>query len=296
MLVVAALLAFVIGISLGMLGAGGGILMVPLLVYVVGLETKRAIVTSLVIVGATSILAVVPHARAGRVQFKTAIVFGLAGMAGAFGGGRIAKLIPAPVLLLGLATMMMLSATAMLRGRREGERSMSLVKGAVVGSGAGFVSGMVGAGGGFLVVPALVVFGGLAMADAVGTSLVVIAMQCFAAVLGHIAHTSVDFGLAGLIGVSAIMGSLVGARASQHVTPAKLRLGFAWIVVSMAMLTVGKELARLGAPLPLVVAALVVQPSIVGLVWLRVRSANAAPNAAQNAAPNAERARVQSLQ
>jgi hypothetical protein len=95
-----AVLSIVIGILLGLLGGGGSILTVPVLVYLAGLSTKSAIVTSLVVISITSFIAVINHARAGRVCWKTGITFGLAGMGGAFLGGRIAAYIPAPILLV----------------------------------------------------------------------------------------------------------------------------------------------------------------------------------------------------
>src|SRR5690606_4156440 len=102
----------------------------------------------------------------------------------------------------------------------------------------GSVAGMVGAGGGFLIVPALVVFGGVAVADAIGTSLLVIAMQCAAAVGGHLSHTAIDVSLALSVGGAAIAGSLVGAVVSRRISAAKLRSAFAWLVCAMAMLTI----------------------------------------------------------
>jgi uncharacterized protein len=277
-LVLAASLSFVIGLTLGLLGAGGGVLMVPMLVYLVGLPPKRAIVTSLVVVGATSLLASIPHARAGRVRYAIAIVFGLAGMAGAYGGGRVARFLPAPVLLLGLASVMVLSSLAMLLGRRgSGDGSMSLVKGASVGAVVGSVAGMVGAGGGFLIVPALVVFGGVSVADAIGTSLLVISMQCVAAVSGHLAHTGFDLQLAATVGTAAIAGSLVGAKISQRVSAVRLRSAFAWLVCAMAMLTITQELTRLGVATALAIAAVVPIPLGVGLAQRRMSALSGRP-------------------
>ncbi|MCH9702999.1 MAG: sulfite exporter TauE/SafE family protein, partial [Actinomycetia bacterium] len=160
-------LAVFVGISLGLLGGGGSILTVPLLAYVAGMDAKQAIATSLLVVGVTSAIGAISHARAGRVQWRTGLIFGGAGMAGAYGGGLLARFIPGTVLLTGFAVMMIATAVAMLRGRKNTEGAASpagaerghhlpiptiIAEGLVVG----LATGLVGAGGGFLVVPALV--------------------------------------------------------------------------------------------------------------------------------------------
>ena len=116
-----AVLAFGVGISLGLLGGGGSVLSVPLLVYVAGWSPHTAATGSLLIVGVTSLLGLVPHARAGRVQWRSGAVFGLAGMAGAFVGGRLSALVPGTVLLLAFAAMMLIAGLGMLRGRQHPE-------------------------------------------------------------------------------------------------------------------------------------------------------------------------------
>ena len=191
MLVLGVLLSVLIGVSLGLLGGGGSILTVPTIHYVFGVETHAAIASSLAVVGITSVAALVPHARARRVQWRTGLIFGVASMAGAYSAGRVAKHLPAAALLVAFGAMMLVTAIAMLRKRapasggvaRGGKRAplpLIIVEGLVVGA----VTGLVGAGGGFLVVPALVLLGGLGMAEAVGTSLLVIAMKSFAAFAG----------------------------------------------------------------------------------------------------------------
>ncbi|GAB4003964.1 sulfite exporter TauE/SafE family protein [Glycomyces albus] len=182
-LIAALVAAVAIGMMLGLLGGGGSILTVPALVYLAGVEPKAAIAMSLFIVGTTSLIAMGVHARAGRVRWRTGLLFGAAGMAGAYTGGRIAEYVPGPVLLGGFAVMMVLTAVAMIRSRAEPEAAPPrrpvariLAEGAAVG----LVTGLVGAGGGFLVVPALVLLGGLSMPTAIGTSLLVIAAKSFA--------------------------------------------------------------------------------------------------------------------
>ena len=112
-------LAVLVGVTLGLLGGGGSILTVPLLAYVAGMDAKEAIATSLLVVGVTSAVGAISHARAGRVQWRTGILFGLAGMVGAYGGGLLSRFIPRTVLLLGFAVMMIATAIAKLRGRKN---------------------------------------------------------------------------------------------------------------------------------------------------------------------------------
>ncbi len=245
-LVLTALLAVLIGVSLGLLGGGGSILAVPLLVYVAGLPAKEAIATSLLVVGATSAAAVLPHARAHRVRWRTGLLFGVAGMAGSYAGGRLSAFLPAGVLLGGFALMMLSTAAAMIRGRRSGAGgpgSGELPVPRVVGYGAavGLVTGLVGAGGGFLVVPALVLLGGLSMPVAVGTSLVVIAMQSFAGFAGHLSTVHIHWGLAATVTGAAIAGSVLGGRLTGRIPQAALRKAFGWLVLAMGVFVLARQ-------------------------------------------------------
>jgi uncharacterized membrane protein YfcA len=208
-------------------------------VYIAGLPVKEAIATSLFVVGVTAAFAVVPHARAGRVRWRTGAIFGVAGMTGAYAGGRVAEYIPGQWLLVGFAVMMVATAAAMLRGRRsrtdrpvphELPVGRVLLDGVVVG----LVTGLVGAGGGFLVVPALALLGGLPMATAVGTSLLVIAMKSTAGLLGYLHSVHIDWGLALAVTVAAVAGSLLGSRLAGKASPDTLRKTFGWFVLAMA--------------------------------------------------------------
>lgn len=245
MMLVAAALSLVIGVLLGMLGGGGAILTLPMLVYVVDVEPKAAIATSLFVVGATSLVGASIHARARTVAWKIGLVFGAAAMAGAFAGGRLATFVPATVLLVVFAAMMLVTATAMLKPRRavpsasEERRSLGLVL--ALGAGVGVVSGLVGAGGGFLIVPALTIFGGLPMRRAIGTSLFVIALQSFAGFAGHANHVSLDGALLALVTVPAVVGTVVGVSVGKKVPADVLRRGFAWLVVAMGLFVIGKQ-------------------------------------------------------
>ncbi len=246
MLVLAAILSLFIGLSLGLLGGGGSILTLPILVYVLHVEPKTAIAMSLFVVGVTSASGVIAHARAGRVRVRTGLIFGLAGMAGAFAGGRVAQFIPATALLVAFALVMLTAAAAMMRGRRASSaappREPSLARSLAIGVSVGVVAGLVGAGGGFLIVPALALFAGLAMPEAVGTSLLVIALQSFAGFAGHAGHVQLDWMLTAVITGAAIVGGLAGARLARHVSPDALRRGFAWLVLAMAVFLLGKQI------------------------------------------------------
>jgi hypothetical protein len=247
MLIVAALLALLIGLSLGLLGGGGSILTVPMLVYVLHVDAKQSIASSLFVVGVTSLVGAVAHARAGRVRWKVGLLFGVAGMIGATLGGQVAASLAGPVLLGLFAGIMLATAGAMMRGRREptgavAPRDLPVAKAAGIGASVGVLSGLVGAGGGFLVVPALALVGGLSMGDAVGTSLLVIAMQSLAGFARHAAHTPLDWTLLAVVTVAAILGSLAGARFASKLSPATMRRAFAWLVLGMAIFMLAREL------------------------------------------------------
>jgi uncharacterized membrane protein YfcA len=244
MLIIAALLSLFIGLSLGLLGGGGSILTLPILVYVLDVEPKTAIAMSLFVVGTTSATGVVAHARAGRVRFRAGLVFGAAGMAGAFAGGKVAHFLPPTLLLVAFGAVMLTAAAAMMRPRREGGpgREPAISKALGIGLGVGVVAGLVGAGGGFLIVPALALFGGLAMPEAIGTSLLVIALQSFAGFAGHAGHVHLDWTLTAVVTGAAITGGLGGARLARHLSPASLRRGFAWLVLAMGVFLLGKQI------------------------------------------------------
>lgn len=232
-------LAVFVGLSLGLLGGGGSILTVPLLVYIAGMEPKSAIAVSLLVVGVTSAVAAIPHARAHRVQWRTGLIFGGVAMAGAYAGGRVAEFIPGTILLFAFALMMIATAIAMLRGRKgidTHKAPAQLPVGRVVLDGlvVGLVTGLVGAGGGFLVVPALALLGGLPMPVAIGTSLVVIAMKSTAGLAGYLSTVSIDWTLAAGVTLAAVVGSLIGGKLVGAISPDHLRKGFAWFVLAMS--------------------------------------------------------------
>jgi uncharacterized membrane protein YfcA len=246
-LILAVALSLLIGVSLGLLGGGGSILTVPILIYALGVEEKSAIASSLLVVGATSATAVIAHARAGNVVWRTALVFAGAGMVGAFAGGKVAKYLPASLLLVLFAVIMFATAFFMWRGRKptpgaSTPKPLPLLTIVVEGVVVGLVTGLVGAGGGFLVVPALALLGGLSMQKAVGSSLVVIALKSFAGFAGYASHVSIDWKLTGIVTAAAIAGSFVGTMLSKRVPQEQLRKGFAVFVLVMALFLLAKQL------------------------------------------------------
>ncbi|WP_029109663.1 sulfite exporter TauE/SafE family protein [Mycobacterium sp. URHD0025] len=245
MIAVAVALAVVVGMSLGLLGGGGSILTVPLLAYVAGMEAKQAIATSLLVVGVTSAVSTLSHARAGRVQWRSGLLFGAAGMAGAYLGGLLSYVVPGSVLLTAFTVVMIATGIAMIKGRRACEptaQTMPVAKVLPMGLGVGVVTGAVGAGGGFLVVPALALLGGLPMPVAVGTSLLVITMNSAAGLAGHLSTVPIDWTIAAAVTAAAVLGSLLGTRLTSHVDPDAVRRAFGWFVLLMASLILGQEL------------------------------------------------------
>lgn len=245
MLILALILAVVIGVILGLLGGGGSLLTVPLLTYVVGLDPKPAITSSLFVVAITSAIATISHARAGRVRWRTGLPFGGAGMLGAYLGGRLAAQVPAHLLLIGFAALMFVAGVVMLRGRRAPvAASASAIRIVAMGLVIGAVVGLVGAGGGFIVVPALMFGGGLAIETAVGTALLVIAMQSAAGFVGHVSHVDVEWTITLEIVAATVVGTLIGAALTSRISPARLQRGFGGLVIAMAIAVIAIEVTR----------------------------------------------------
>lgn len=267
--VLTVVLAVLVGVSLGLLGGGGSVLTVPLLVYVAQQGPREAIATSLLVVAATSALGAVSHARAGRVRWRTALSFGGAGMLGAYGGGRVGALLPGTLLLVLFAVLLVATSVAMLRGSDPDEGAATgyasvwhvLLHGIIVG----FVTGVVGAGGGFLVVPALVLLGGLPMHAAVGTSLVVIAMKSTAGFAGYVSATAIDWPLAIAVVLAASLGAIVAGRASDRIDADRLRVGFGWFVLAVGQGVLVTEVPSAARPWALA-GAVVVTAVVIALV------------------------------
>ena len=244
-------LGLLIGISLGALGGGGSILTVPALVYAIGETPSHATTASLVIVGITALTGTVGHARAGRVRWGPGVVFGVVGVGGSLLGSQLNKLVNPNVLLLAFAGLMLVAAVAMTQrqrsmqpvaNRRPGEsqtarrlRPRRLLAVAVAGTVVGFMTGFFGVGGGFVIVPALVLALGFGMGDAVGTSLLVIAINAVAALAARAGATAtIDWSVVVPFTLVAMLGSLLGNRIAGRVPAATLTRAFAALLVLLA--------------------------------------------------------------
>jgi uncharacterized membrane protein YfcA len=230
----AALGGLAIGLTLGLLGGGGSVLTVPLLLAL-GVAPKPAIALSVGVVATTATVAVASHARAGQVDWRAAVFLLPATALGGFAGGSAAGVFPDDALLFGFALLMVGAGLAMLRPRAVRPSAIER-PGLVAASGAviGFATGLVGAGGGFLFVPALVLAAGLPMQRAVGTSLVAIAVNGAAALLGHLEHADLPLDLALWLTATAVAGALVGSRIGRRVPEHALRRAFGVLVLLVA--------------------------------------------------------------
>lgn len=229
-------LSGLIGVSLGIFGGGGSILAVPVLVYAARIAPAAAAGMSLAIVGATSLTASLSHHRRGNVRLSVALLFGGSGILTAFFGAKLTHLVSESTLMLAFAALMLLVGGLMLarrddRGAAGEARPQHLVRAAFAGAGVGAVTGFLGVGGGFLIVPALVAFAGLGMREAIGTSLLVIAGNSAAGFAGHLGEPGLDFRLIVMFTVMAIGGAVAGAQLARVLPVARLRRGFALFVI-----------------------------------------------------------------
>lgn len=235
--------ALFIGLTLGLLGSGGSILTVPVLTYLVGQETKVAIAGSLMIVGIISLFSAIPYARQKLVKWRTVILFGLPGMAGAVIGAWAAHFVSDAMQMLIFSVLLLIASYLMFRPMKlqeadaeHAERGMSkiMLDGFIVGA----VTGLVGVGGGFLIIPALVILGGLSMRLAVGTSLVIIAIKSFAGFVGYLdvldaMQLSVDWNIIAIFSLIGVVGGWLGHKISSKINQAQLKRGFAVFLVIM---------------------------------------------------------------
>jgi uncharacterized protein len=238
-----------IGLSLGLLGGGGSILTVPALVYLVGQTPQVAVTTSLAIVGANSVMGAMFHSSKGKLDWKVALIFGSAGMLVAYLSAGISKHLSPQILLVAFAVLMLVIGIMLLfrRAREEGASyaAKPLLLVVASGAGVGLLTGILGVGGGFLVVPALVMLLGLPVQVAVGTSLVVIAMNSMAGFLGHVGSGSFDWPVT-LIFVSAgLVGTFSGMRLSTRLSSSKLQKAFAIFVVALALFLLFDNLSKI---------------------------------------------------
>ena len=242
------LVSVVIGLSLGLLGGGGSIITVPVLTYVMGVPPHQAVGMSLAVVGLTSMVGALVQRREGNVRLGTGLLFGGVGLGGAYFGSRLTYLLPQHTLLLLFALLMLVVGVLMLFGREiEGESHArpSLARAVAAGLAVGVLTGFLGVGGGFLIVPALILFGGLSTKEAIGTSLVVIALNAGAGLLGHLQFGGFDLHLAGWVTAFALVGMLLGIVLGRRIPADHLRRGFAVFIIAVALLVMVQNLVGL---------------------------------------------------
>lgn len=258
-------LGLVVGLSLGALGSGGSILAVPALVHAAGQTPREATATSLMLVGAAALVGLRSHARAGRVDAKTGVTFGLTGIAGSLAGTALNRRLDPDTLLLGFSGLILLAAWRMMTAcptcTRSGEaealdgepasrrhapwtarRAVELF---AAGSAVGFLTGLFGVGGGFVIVPTLTLLLGFAMPEAIGTSLLVVAINSVVALLARVGDTAVDWTVASAFTAAAVAGVLAGGRLADRIDAERsLRLFSAGLVV-LALFTGGSAILRM---------------------------------------------------
>ncbi|MFI0141801.1 sulfite exporter TauE/SafE family protein [Streptomyces luteogriseus] len=239
-LVLALFAGAVVGLALGALGGGGSVLAVPALIYLLGFTPAAATTAALIIVTATSLTALYAHARTGDVRWKAGALFAAAGLLPAAAAGAAAARLPQPVLTAAFAGVAALAAVAMLRPARsapgpaaDGARQ---AKAAGTGAGLGALTGLLGVGGGFLAVPALVTVLAFEMQAAVGTSLLVISANSLASLTTRGATTAgVDWAVVGPFAGAAILGAWDGKRLAAKVTGSLLQRIFGVVLLAVAV-------------------------------------------------------------
>lgn len=260
--IVGYLASALIGVSLGLIGGGGSILTVPVLVYLFGVDPVLATAYSLFIVGSTSLVGALPKYNEGMVNLRTAVIFGIPSIVAVYATRAFfVPLIPDPVftigdltitkamLLMGLFAVLMVGASvSMIRSQKKTtvdtpaapqhfNYPMILLEGTVVG----VLTGLVGAGGGFLIIPALVLFSKLPMKQAVGTSLLIIAAKSLFGFMGDLSHYHLDWMLLLSVTALAIAGIFMGNRMSRQVDSDKLKQAFGWFVLVMGIYILARE-------------------------------------------------------
>jgi uncharacterized membrane protein YfcA len=262
-------LGFLIGLSLGALGGGGSILAVPALVYGAGQSPREATASSLLLVGIASIVGLRPHLRAGRVRVATGLAFGAAGIPGSLVGSALNHRLDPDLLLLGFAALVLVAAWRMLTGcptctkvgedlatgvgsgsdRGGGAVAVAtrldvrrLLAVAAAGTGVGFLTGLFGVGGGFVIVPALTLLLGLNMSTAIGTSLLVIGVNSAVGLGVRISTASIEWGVTLPFAVAAIAGVLTGGRLAGRLDPERSLRWFAGLLVAVAACTAADAL------------------------------------------------------
>lgn len=230
-------LAVAIGLALGVMGGGGAIITVPVLVYAAHVPPGQAVGMSLAVVGMTSLVGALLKGRQGLIHGRAALWFSGTGMAGALAGARLTPLVPPGVLLILFAMLMIAVAVTMLLRREELLEPFPECRPwrcGLTGLAVGVLTGFLGVGGGFLLVPAMVIFARLPLKVAAGTSLAVIAVNSIAGLAGHWAHTEFNWPLTGGFLAASLAGMGAGLPLATHLPVGKLSRAFAWFVLAVA--------------------------------------------------------------
>lgn len=238
-------LGAVIGVLLGVLGGGGSILAVPALVYVLGVPVGQAIPMSLIVIAAASAVGALPKIRAGQVQWRLAGVFAAAGIPATFVGSAIGRHLPESVLLLGFAAVMVVAGVRMMKDNAETGTACKVGDSGInwrrcaprsipVGFAVGLLTGLFGVGGGFLIVPALVLLLGVQMPIAIGTSLLIIVANAGAGVLAHVSQDSIDWAATTAFVTTAVAGSLIAGQIGTRLDTRRIQHWFAYLVFTVA--------------------------------------------------------------
>jgi uncharacterized protein len=244
-MIVAAVLGLVVGALVGLLGGGGSILAVPALVYVAGQDVPQAVATSLLVVGISGAVALLPRLRDGQIAWRIAVLFGAAGAATAFAGAAVNRLLPDPVVLGLFAALMLGAGIRMVQekpatgaacaadgGRVNWRRCLprTLAGGLLVG----FLTGLLGVGGGFLIIPVLVMALGLPMRTAIGTSLLIVAVNSAAGFAAHTSSAPLDVPVTVAFTAAAVAAALAAGRLARRLDTDRLRRWFAYLVFVVA--------------------------------------------------------------
>lgn len=263
-LIIGYITSILIGISLGLIGGGGSILTVPVLVYIVGISPILSTAYSLFIVGVTSLVGSVNFMRKGRVNYRTALVFAVPSFIAVFLTRMyLLPAIPDPVFSVGgyvvsknmaimvfFALIMLAASFSMIRDKKADESDckdcgvpkfnfpLIAVEGAIVGT----LTGIVGAGGGFLIIPALVLLARLPMKMAVGTSLLIIAAKSLIGFLGDVGTQAIDWDFLLIFTALSVIGIFLGSHLSKKISGDRLKKSFGWFVLLMGIYIIGTEL------------------------------------------------------
>ena len=242
-MIFALLLASLIGLSLGLLGSGGSIITLPVMVYIAGIPVSQAVGMSLVVVGGTSAVGSFLRFRQGEFAGRAAILFTVSGMIGAFYGAQLTHLVESKTLMLLFSGLMLIVGTALLRKRavKAEPKSCHLVQCLTVGALVGIMTGFLGVGGGFLILPALVLFAGLEMKTAIGTSLAIISLNSAAGVVGQLRYVSLDWTQTLSFLAVAVLGMFGGQWLAKRLSSQSLQRGFAWAIIVLGLFLLAKN-------------------------------------------------------